>query len=63
MLLVANVQKDKQIEMSQKQNSNFGLEKLNVVRSEVPAITHVDWIVQELVAGALTTTARPMSLC
>jgi len=43
MLLVANVQKDKQVEMSEEQNSYFGLEKLNVVRSKVPAITHVDY--------------------
>jgi carbamoyltransferase len=42
MLLVANVQKDKQVAMSEQQNSYFGLEKLNVVRSEIPAITHVD---------------------
>ena len=43
MLLVANVRKDKQVVMSEEQNSYFGLEKLNVVRSEVPAITHVDY--------------------
>ena len=43
MLLVANVQKDRQVAMSKKQNSYFGLEKLNVVRSEIPAITHVDY--------------------
>ncbi len=43
MLLVANVQKDKQVEMSDEQKSYFGLEKLNVVRSEIPAITHVDY--------------------
>ena len=43
MLLVANVQKNKQIEMSREQSSYFGLEKLNVARSEVPAITHVDY--------------------
>ena len=43
MLLVANVQKNKQVEMSEKQNSYFGLEKLNVIRSDVPAITHVDY--------------------
>jgi carbamoyltransferase len=43
MLLVANVQKNKQVAMSEDQNSYFGLEKLNVVRSEVPAITHVDY--------------------
>ena len=43
MLLVANVKKDKQVEMSDEQKSFFGLEKLNVVRSEIPAITHVDY--------------------
>jgi len=43
MLIVANVQKDKQVKMSDEQESYFGLEKLNVVRSEVPAITHVDY--------------------
>jgi carbamoyltransferase len=43
MLLVANVQKDKQVKMSDEQKSYFGLEKLNVVRSEIPAITHVDY--------------------
>jgi len=43
MLLVANIQKDKQVEMSKEQNSYFGLDKLNVVRSELPAITHVDY--------------------
>ena len=43
MLLVANVQKDKQVKMSEEQNSYFGLDKLNVVRSEVPAVTHVDY--------------------
>ena len=43
MLLVANLRKDKQIEISDKHKSFFGLEKLNVVRSEVPAITHVDY--------------------
>ncbi|MBH09541.1 MAG: hypothetical protein CMG74_04155 [Candidatus Marinimicrobia bacterium] len=43
MLLVADVNKNKQIEISREQNSFFGLEKLNLVRSEVPAITHVDY--------------------
>ena len=43
MLLVADVKKEKQIQMSEEQNSYFGLEKLNVVRSEVPAVTHVDY--------------------
>jgi carbamoyltransferase len=43
MLMVANIREDKQISMSEEQKSYFGLEKLNVVRSEVPAITHVDY--------------------
>ena len=43
MLLVANIQKDKQVNMSDEQKSCSGLEKLNVARSEVPAITHVDY--------------------
>ena len=43
MLLVADIRKEKQVEMSEQQNAFFGLHKLNVVRSEVPAITHVDY--------------------
>ena len=43
MLLVADVQKSRRVEMSEEQKSYFGLEKLNVVRSDVPAITHVDY--------------------
>ena len=43
MLLVANVHEDIQIKMSKEQSDYFGLEKLNVVRSDIPAITHVDY--------------------
>ena len=43
MLLVANVKKDKQIPMTKEQESYFGLQKLNIPRSEIPAITHVDY--------------------
>jgi len=43
MMFVANVQKDKQVEMSEQQNSYFGLEKLNIARSEIPAVTHIDY--------------------
>ncbi len=43
MLLVANIKKDKKVVMSKQQDSYFGLEKLRVVRSEIPAITHVDY--------------------
>jgi len=43
MLLVADVQKSRRVEMSDEQKAYFGLEKLNVARSDVPAITHVDY--------------------
>tara|TARA_A100001011_G_scaffold299817_1_gene313004 strand:- start:379 stop:2217 length:1839 start_codon:yes stop_codon:yes gene_type:complete len=43
MLLVANVKKDKHRIMTDKEKSLFGIEKLNVPRSSVPAITHVDY--------------------
>ncbi len=43
MLLVADVSKEKQLPMTEEQESYFGLKKLNIARSEVPAITHVDY--------------------
>ena len=43
MLLVSDVKKDKQITMSEKDEKLFGIEKLNIKRSSVPAITHVDY--------------------
>ena len=43
MLLVSNVKKDKQIQMSDKDKELFGIEKLNIKRSLIPAITHVDY--------------------
>ena len=43
MLLVADVKKDKQINISDKHKELFGIEKLNIKRSSVPAITHVDY--------------------
>jgi carbamoyltransferase len=43
MLLVAPVKKSKQIKMSQEQEKLFGIEKLNIPRSEIPAVTHVDY--------------------
>ena len=43
MLMVANVKDEKQIKMSSEQENYFGLEQLNVVRSDIPAITHVDY--------------------
>tara|TARA_B100000683_G_C12403548_1_gene520702 strand:- start:16 stop:1137 length:1122 start_codon:yes stop_codon:yes gene_type:complete len=43
MLLVSDVKKDKQITMSEKDKKLFGIEKLNIKRSSIPAITHVDY--------------------
>ena len=43
MLLVSEVRKDKQISMSEKDEKLFGIDKLNVKRSQIPAITHVDY--------------------
>jgi carbamoyltransferase len=43
MLLVAKVKQDKRIAMTQKQKQQFGIARLNAVRSTMPAITHVDY--------------------
>jgi carbamoyltransferase len=43
MLLVADVQKRLRIPMTEAQQKLFGIEKLNVPRSEIPAVTHVDY--------------------
>jgi carbamoyltransferase len=43
MLLVADVAKPKCISMTDKERALFGLEKLNVKRSSIPAVTHVDY--------------------
>ena len=43
MLLVADVQQDKRLAMTIEQEALFGIDKLNVPRSSVPAITHVDY--------------------
>ena len=43
MLLVADVKEDKRLTMTKEEESLFGIDKLNVPRSSVPAITHVDY--------------------
>jgi len=43
MLMVADLQKDKRRVMTAEEESLFGIDKLNVPRSTVPAITHVDY--------------------
>jgi carbamoyltransferase len=43
MLLVAPVKKERQRPMTQAEEALFGIDKLNVARSEIPAVTHVDY--------------------
>jgi len=43
MLLVAPLKKDLCLEMTSKEEKLFGIEKLNIPRSTLPAITHVDY--------------------
>jgi carbamoyltransferase len=43
MLLVAPVREERRIAMTAEQKQLFGIDKLNVPRSDVPAITHVDY--------------------
>lgn len=43
MLLVAGVQPKQRVAMSSEQEALFGIEKLNVPRSKIPAVTHVDY--------------------
>ena len=43
MLLVADVEKSKQVRMTDKDKNLFGIEKLNIKRSSIPAVTHVDY--------------------
>lgn len=43
MLLVADVHKSKQMATNEENQMLFGIDKLNVPRSEIPAVTHVDY--------------------
>ena len=43
MLLVAPVREDRRVPMTPEQEALFGIDKLNVPRSDLPAITHVDY--------------------
>ncbi len=42
MLFVAEVAEDKRRQVSKKEQQLFGIDRLNVARSEIPAVTHVD---------------------
>jgi carbamoyltransferase len=43
MLMVAPVKEDRRIPMTDEQRNLFGIDKLNIPRSNIPAITHVDY--------------------
>ena len=43
MLLVADVGEEHRIAMTEEEQKLFGIEKLNVPRSSIPAVTHVDY--------------------
>jgi carbamoyltransferase len=43
MLLVADVARKHRIPMTEEQNRLFGIDKLNIPRSSIPAVTHVDY--------------------
>ena len=43
MLLVAPVRRDRRIPMTDEQRRLWGIEQLNVVRSDIPAVTHIDY--------------------
>jgi carbamoyltransferase len=43
MLIVADVRKNRQRALSAQEQALFGIDKLNVPRSDIPAVTHVDY--------------------
>jgi carbamoyltransferase len=43
MLLVDDVKKEKRRKMNHKEESLFGIDKLNIRRSDIPAVTHIDY--------------------
>ena len=43
MLFVSEINKNKTIQMTDEQNKLFGIDLLNIKRSEIPAVTHVDY--------------------
>jgi len=43
MLLVADIQENLRIDMTEDEKLQFGIDKLNIKRSDIPAVTHVDY--------------------
>ena len=54
MLLVADVVEKRRRQMSEAEQKLFGIEKLNVPRSDIPAVTHVDYSARIQTVHALT---------
>jgi carbamoyltransferase len=54
MLIVADVREDKRRAMSAEEQGLFGIDKLNVARSEIPAVTHVDYSARVQTVSAVT---------
>jgi carbamoyltransferase len=54
MLLVADVRQDKRRAMSAEEQALFGIDKLNIARSEIPAVTHVDYSARIQTVSAVT---------
>ncbi len=53
MLVVADVRKDKRRAMTEAEQALFGIDKLNISRSEIPAVTHIDYSARiQTVSGA-----------
>ena len=43
MLVVSGVKENKRMNMTETENQLFGIDKLNIPRSEIPAVTHIDY--------------------
>ena len=43
MLMVSNINKNKRLKMTEDHNNLIGIDRLNLKRSEIPAVTHVDF--------------------
>ena len=54
MLMVAGVRQDKRIPITEEQKSLFGIDLLNIPRSQIPAITHVDYSARVQTVSATT---------
>ena len=43
MLFVSNIKSEKTLKMTDDERKLFGIDLLNIKRSEIPAVTHVDY--------------------